>query len=944
MNKISRRYHWKSPLKQCIAVLFTALFAVTLYSPVLATDSQDRVLRVAFPQIKGITETGADGSRHGLVVDYLNEIAKYTGWKYEYIDTTSEALVDGFIKGQYDLLGGNYYSPGFEKYFAYPDYNIGYSKAVLLARQDNYSIQSNNLESINGKTIGVYDRAKENIRRLQEFLSANNLDCTLKYYSIDQLSSDGDLYSYLESGETDLVLGNELENADGLKTVTSFNSQPLYLVTTVGNQEILDGLNMALSRITDANPNFAAECYAKNFPDALASDVYLNQKELAYIGQKETVSVAVPDNWHPLFCLDSTDDSHNGVIPDLLNEITAYSGLRFTYVYAPTYIEAIQLVKDGKADMLGFFLGTEEEANETELVLTAPYINLNSIIVRNKASSYPGTGLTGAAIEGRKIPDDILASTSKALYYPHIRDALSAVNRGEADFMYGISARMERDIQRYQFNNLIPVTLVNDRVDCNFALPQPVDPDLLTIMNKALTSLSNEKKADILNRNLISIGAGSLSLRDFIYANPLLFISVLSLILLILVIAVLLVNRSRTKAALMQSSLKRAEAENLAKGEFLSRMSHEIRTPMNAIMGLVDLMSLKKNVPDDLREDLAKIRSSSRYLLNLINDILDMSRIGNGMLSIAKEPFSLECMIDEIQSMLESEAQRRKLDYTLKKEITHSWLAGDVIRLRQVLTNLLSNAFKFTPAGGAVQLQITETSSSSTEATFFFQVADNGPGIAPEDQQRIFESFEQLGTNYSKSQGTGLGLSISSKIVQLMGGSLQVKSKPEKGSAFYFTITLPYSLAENTSKKEDTPNSEDRLLEGAHILLAEDNDLNAEIAVQLLEIQGAILYRCENGRKAVERFAASKPDEFQIILMDIQMPEMNGLEATQAIRAMDRTDAASIPVIAMTANSFQEDVNAAMAAGMNGFISKPLDVNYLYQVLGETLKDGQEQQ
>ena len=390
----------------------------------------------------------------------------------------------------------------------------------------------------------------------------------------------------------------------------------------------------------------------------------------------------------------------------------------------------------------------------------------------------------------------------------------------------------------------------------------------------------------------------------------------------------MLAAERRSKDAL-EKALALAEAANQAKSDFLSSMSHDIRTPMNAIMGMTALAGAHLDDRERVEDCLKKITFSSKHLLSLINDILDMSRIENGMLSIANEPFSLEQMVDNLYSMMEAEAQRRGVDFSVKQEIRHSDLMGDAVRLRQVLTNLLSNAFKFTPEGGRVVLRVTE----EADATFTFRVIDSGVGIRPEDQKRIFGSFEQLGTSSSKSQGTGLGLAISSNIVKLMGGELSVRSELGTGSEFYFTITFPLGKAEDRMEKLTASG----LLKGAMILLAEDNDLNAEIATQLLEIQGASVCRSENGALALERFRRSAVGEFQVILMDIQMPEMNGLEAARAIRKLDRPDAATVPIVAMTANSFKEDADAAREAGMTGFIPKPLDVGYLYHVLQEIL-------
>ena len=499
-----------------------------------------------------------------------------------------------------------------------------------------------------------------------------------------------------------------------------------------------------------------------------------------------------------------------------------------------------------------------------------------------------------------------------------------------------MSPHLEYLIQQENLIKVVQVNLVNDSTAISFAMTSPVRPELLTILNKAINHLTDEQKSIISSRNIISIGESRLTLSSIIYGNPVLAISVLIVLLLLILFVVILISRSRIHAAVMRSELEKAEADSRAKGEFLSRMSHEIRTPMNAIVGLTNLTWMMEDLPERARENLTKLKTSSHYLLNLINDILDMSRIESGRLEIASEPFSMRTVLDEVDTMVAAEAETKPIHFRLEAELQEEVLIGDAIRIRQVLLNLLSNAFKFTPPGGTVVAQITEEPLAEERAAFTIRVIDNGIGIATENQQRIFQSFEQLGTNAAKSQGTGLGLSISRTLVQRMGGELELTSSPGKGSEFSFTVTLPRGKPDQASAQGQVREPEQDL-NGIRVLVAEDNDLNAEIVTELLEAGGATVERAENGQLAYTMFSNSQPGTYRVILMDVQMPVMNGLEATRAIRSLRRADA-DLPILAITANTFQEDVRAAKAAGMTAFIPKPIDVVLLFSELEKVLQ------
>ncbi len=825
---------------------------------------------------------------------------------------------------------------------------MGYSRSLLLARSDDRTIHSYNLESMNGKTIGVYENAKENIRRLKEFLAINGLDCKFQYYSLkDMQKNDEGLYFYLMNGEIDLLLSGIIYNHDSVRVIATYNSQPYYIVTNPSNKEVLDGLNMALERILDANPNFAAERYAANFPARLVN-VQFSDRDLEYVKKRKTITVAVPENWYPFYCKETSQKNHVGIMVDVLDKIKDFTGLDFSYVYAKNYSDAVHLVQRGKADILGFFLGDENDAAQLGLALSASYVSANNIIVRNKACSYPAPGLVGALVESQRFPSGI--SAEKIRSYPGIKEALAAVNSGEVDFIYGLSSKMEQDILRYHFTNLAPVTLVNDQSAISFALPTPVDPDLLTVLNKAINNLSESERTVIRNRNLESIGVNEFSLTDFIYANPLQFMFIVMFVLSVLFTALLLAIGARMKATVIQGNLKRAEAANLAKSEFLSRMSHEIRTPMNGIVGMSTIAMQNIDNTDKIKDCLEKVIMSSKHLLALINDVLDMSKIESGKVELRHESFNFRAFLQDFENLYGEQAKSKGISYeTILASDLEVQIIGDSLRLNQVLSNLLSNALKFTPAKGMIKLRVSKTGEDQENVYLRFEVIDTGCGIAEENYDKIFESFEQENVDVTyKYGGTGLGLSIVKRFTGLMGGGIHVTSVQGSGSTF--TVDLPFGKIKESGKptrfsdingRNDLAKdcyAVDYDFKGKRILLVEDNELNREIAEELIGVTGASVESAEDGVQAVEMFKESAEGYYDLILMDVQMPHMDGYEATRCIRALGRSDAQKVPIFAMTANAFAEDVQKSREAGMNAHISKPLNIRAVYKQMNRYLQ------
>lgn len=385
--------------------------------------------------------------------------------------------------------------------------------------------------------------------------------------------------------------------------------------------------------------------------------------------------------------------------------------------------------------------------------------------------------------------------------------------------------------------------------------------------------------------------------------------------------------------------MKRVENLSKVRSEFLSRMSHEIRTPLNAIIGLANLMRLSGDGDPVTQKNISKIDSSAKFLLSIVNDILDMSKIESGKIQLESRPFSVENLLEQLRNIFQVMAEERNINLQFKGYFTHKNFVGDELRLKQILINLLSNAHKFTETKGEITVTVLESAVSENSSALRFSVCDTGIGIPEADLERIFGSFEQVfRKSRSNQQGTGLGLAISRNLVELMGGILSVRSEVAKGSEFFFTIELPvYQGQLEESLKNNEVAGKYHVLQGKNVLLAEDNDLNAEIAATMLEMQGVKVERVVNGQQAVDRFKETLPGTYDLILMDLQMPIKDGLEAAVEIRALERVDARGIPIIAMTANTMQEDREKALSVGMNCFIPKPFDVEQLYQSIEKFL-------
>lgn len=458
---------------------------------------------------------------------------------------------------------------------------------------------------------------------------------------------------------------------------------------------------------------------------------------------------------------------------------------------------------------------------------------------------------------------------------------------------------------------------------------------LRSVLNKSVNSLTRAEVVSITNK-YINLGTQKFSLVRLAYQYPPVIV-LTYLCVVAAIVCIRLVLRSRRFRAEAEKALHKAEEASAAKTEFLSNMSHDIRTPINGIMGMLDIAEENFDDKARVKDCIAKMRGAASHLLSLVNDVLDMSKIESGSMQMLNTPFDLRVLLDSCCGILEGQITERNMTFT--KQIGpfwHPYLVGSELHIRQVLINILSNAVKYTPDGGEINFRARETLFEEGLVHLRMEIKDNGIGMSEEFMQHIFEPFTQeQRTSRTTYKGTGLGMAITKKLVDQMHGSLDVESEPGKGSTFILRLSLP--VGECPANAPD-PMEEKRApdLKGLHLLLAEDNELNAEIAVTLLEEQGAKITAVTNGKEALEAIQNAAPRTYDAILMDVMMPEMNGLEATRCIRAFEgKGPDEDTPIIAMTANVFADDVKACLDAGMNSHVGKPLDMKIL---MAEILK------
>lgn len=940
---------WRRGYNRVLAVFLAACTICGIFGVTHVCAGEKRVVRIGYIDYAGFIAETEDGSYTGYGVEYLNKIAKYTDWEYEYVHDTWENHLQSLKTGDIDFLCHAQKTPEREEEYLFSKYSIGTESNVLYVREDDERYYYNDFAAFDGMKIAILENSFQNAE-FSEYAEKKGFDYTFASYETQE-----DCFAALDAGSVDAVAMGSLALKPEYKVVCRFGSDPFYFMTGKDNEDLLNELDDTLGQITVTGASFQAELHQRYYGDATAEqEVTLTREEAEYIENADVVKIAFIPSRKP-FSYINEDGELTGIIVDIMHLVEERSGLTFEYVMMPQEMRTFDYLEENPDTFVaGVMVDNPAFQNEAYLLSEQMYSDDVSLVCRNGTSydidAENQTYTLAIPSSYMALEDYIKRNYPQFEIEPceNTKECLRMVLEGKVDF----AAQNVNVLEPYLANphyeglNVIPTFFMQENMGV-ISLESDEHQILTSIINRCLDSVTTKEIAQFSVDHMVA-NAYRPSWEDMLYKFRYPFIAIGFLILIVLALMESFIilrkrnyHRLEEKNQQLAMAVAQANHANQAKSQFLARMSHEIRTPMNAIVGLTELAKHRKEEPQQVGEYLDKIETSSKVLLGIINDVLDMSAIESDKMKIAQEPFVLREILKSIFTVYSTQCKQKGIEFEMNLDaIRDNYLKGDGLRLNQILLNLISNAYKFTPKGGKITVTVTELSMQEQKAYYKFLIEDTGEGMTQEMLGRLFMPFEQEGADTAqKHGGSGLGLSIAKNLVELMGGSISCQS--EKGKGTTFAVSIPFVLDEDAVVKskitEDTQSplspEEEYDFGGRRVLLAEDTEINAEIAKELLELVNMNVDHAWNGKEAVDMFAAAKPGTYTAVLLDVQMPIMNGYEAVTAIRALDHPDSAKIPIYAMTANAFSEDISAALNAGMNGHIAKPIDTKILYEIL-----------
>ena len=935
-------------MRKSVCVMLSLLLLLSAVLPVKAAEETAPVKVVRVGSFEDtFNYVNEKGARKGYGYELLQTLSGYTGWQFEYVTCDWSDCFEKLKNGEIDIMGAISYTEDRAEEMLFSDEPMGEEKYYLYADLSRADISASDYKTLNGKKVGVLMGTEPEV-----MLTEWEEKYGLKTEHVN-VSNNEDAKQKLANHEIDCFVSLEESFwADlGISTITRVGKSGIYYALNKDRPDLKEELDNAMRALDEAVPFYTADLYKRYF--SMDYTPILIGEEKAWLKEHGAIKMGFLTSDSGVSTFDPATGEFTGVITDYIQFAADCLGnqeLEFQLVGYDSKEAELDALKSGEIDMIFHFDQSPNLAEEYHFACTNTTWTSNLMAVTNK-QHFNENNVNRIAVPQNKL------SLKKylAFYYPQWEivdcdtqeDAAKLVKDGQADcFVTGISSENKYS-KKYSFYS---VPLLNPVRSC-FAVNSG-NRSLLSILNKTIKAMPVNMLAGALA--MYKSSARKVTLSDFIKDNFFMALLVSSIAVAVVLLTILMLLQKARKAeaaarkaandtqklnAKLQVTVENAESANHAKSTFLFNMSHDIRTPMNAIIGYADLASRHLDDPAKLKNYMENIQVCGQNLLMLLNNVLDLARIENDKTEMEYSVSNIEKDFRNCVAMFRNQADSKGQTLTVITQLQYPYIYADIPHLTEICTNLVSNAVKYTGAGGTIRCNVTQKPGEKEGwCDTVVTVADNGIGMSQEFQKHIFEPFERERTStVSKVEGSGIGMGIVKKLVGLMSGTVEVESRIGVGSTF--TVTIPCRIAseDETQAKRETNPSDQKCLCGTRILLTEDNDLNAEIAVELLQEEGCTVDRAKDGVECVDMLEKAANGTYQLILMDIQMPVMNGYDAARKIRGLDDPQKANIPIIAMTANAFTEDRQVALDAGMNDHIAKPINMNVLVPTLRKYL-------
>ena len=1077
-----------------LALCAALVLAVALPAAAFAAQDDVKTVRVGYYENE-VFQEGAqpDTVKTGYAYEYYRKLSEYTGWEYEYVYGSFGDLYQMLLDGEVDLLAGLAYKEDRADIIGYPDAAMG-NETYNLVKHDTDASITTDYSTFGGKKFGVLDSAMADV--LRKYLDDHGIEAEVVTFE-----DYDELFAAFDSGELD-ILAAEGDGAYGrthAEVLFAFGASDYYLCVNNKRPDLLAELNAAQTLLATEEPNYISSLRAKYYPVSVSALAF-SAAEREWLETHSSLRVGYLQNYLPYSDTDA-DGKVTGFVKDVIPEIFKRLGIadiQISYTGYDSYDDMVAAMGAGDIDVAfpvggGLYYSEENGIYQSNAVASAS----TELVFKGE---FTETTTAHFAINENNRMQYYYVRTNypdaQITFYPSIDACLEAVLAGEVSCttLNGLRANDMLRNSAYKDLSLSQTSVADDR---SFGV-EIGNEGLLKLLNRGINVIGADYAQDLSYR--YTAGLYSYGFLDMLLDNMAIFGAILAAIALVIILLLVRDARQRRKEVIqkeaarqeleqknrelaesreaLSDALNAAEHANRAKTTFLNNMSHDIRTPMNAIVGFTALAASHIDNKEQVQDYLGKISVSSQHLLSLINDVLDMSRIESGKMTIDETDVHLPDIIHDLRAIIQSDVTSKQLDLFIDtQDVVHEDIVADKLRLNQVLLNILSNAIKFTPTGGTISFRVIEKPSTVSDiANFEFRIKDNGIGMSEEFQKTLFEAFTRERTStVSGIQGTGLGMAITKNIVDMMGGTITVDSAEGKGSEFI--VSLPCKIGAGSAKFEQIPQLQGlralvadddtdtclsvctmlrdigmrpdwtnygkeavirakeafeqadafhvyiidwmmpdqngietvrrirkvvgddapiiiltaydwadieeeareagvtafcskplfmselrnvlaqpfmldgqasgeqspaeqlsaRDFTGKRILLVEDNEMNQMIATTILQESGFIVDVASDGIEAVEKMQEAPAGHYELILMDIQMPRMDGYEATRRIRALDDARRASIPIVAVTANAFEEDANMALEVGMNGHLAKPYDIAAIMETLDQLI-------